>query len=154
MKVRKKPVEVEARQWDGTAEGATGIIDWALSHGTTITYTCDLTYEGRCPKHPCDHYLVIGTLEGDMIARSGYWVIKGVEDEFWGVAPLIFQRTYEESTIAVMRVGRVMIEHRPYPTGSPYCSCGWRPQWFLNDTMADRGQHMGHVADMILAAYS
>lgn len=32
-KYRKKPVEIEAVRWDGTAEGATPIINWALSTG-------------------------------------------------------------------------------------------------------------------------
>ena len=29
-KYRKKPVEIEAVQWDGTAAGATPVIDWIL----------------------------------------------------------------------------------------------------------------------------
>ncbi|MGW4270820.1 hypothetical protein ACWEGQ_00280 [Streptomyces seoulensis] len=37
---RKRPVEIEAVQWDGTDDGATRIIDWILSSGATASYTC------------------------------------------------------------------------------------------------------------------
>lgn len=150
MKVRKRPVEVDAFQWDGTAESATVIINWALSCDATINYVCDRIQDGLCRGKECQHHLVIRTLEGDMIARPGYWIIKGVEDEFWGIEPGIFGKTYESSADAHVRIGRILIDHREYPTGSPNCYCGWRPQLSLNDTTADRGQHMGHVADVIL----
>lgn len=32
-KYRKKPVVIEAVQWDGTAKGSTQIIDWILKNG-------------------------------------------------------------------------------------------------------------------------
>lgn len=151
MKVRKRPVEVEAFKWDGTAESATVIINWALSHDATITYACDPLEDELGPDDEREHHLVIRTLEGDMIARAGYWVIKGVENEFWGVEPRIFEKTYESSAETIVRTGRVLIEHRASPTGSPYCYCGWRPQLSLNDTESDRGQHIGHQVDMIMA---
>lgn len=152
MKVRKRPVEVEAFKWDGSAESASVIINWALSCGATINYVCDaLTEDGLCPEGEEQHHLAIRTLEGDMIARPGYWIIKGVENEFYGCEPEIFAKTYESSADAIVETGRVLIEHRSYPTGSPYCYCGWRPQLSLNDTEADRGQHMGHQVDMIMA---
>lgn len=153
MKVRKRPVEVEAFQWDGSAESASVIINWAMSCGATINYVCDaLTEEGLCPEGEEQHHLVIRTLEGDMIARKGYWIVKGVENEFWGVEPRIFAKTYESSVDALMRIGGVLVDHRAVPTGSPYCYCGWRPELSLNDTTADRGQHLCHQADMILEA--
>lgn len=149
MKVRKRPVEVEAFQWDGTEASALVIMNWAYDHGVQIWYRQDIhpDTEEALPTY----HLTIHTLEGDMIARPGYWIIKGAEDEFWGVEPGIFEKTYESSTDALVRIGRILIDHREYPTGSPNCYCGWRPQLSLNDTMADRGQHMGHVADVILA---
>lgn len=98
MKVRKRPVEVEAFKWDGSAESASVIINWALSCGATINYVCDaLTEEGLCPEGEEQHHLVIRTLEGDMIARAGYWIIKGVKGEFYGCEPEIFAETYESS---------------------------------------------------------
>lgn len=45
---RKLPVEIDANQWDGTAEGATLIIDWILANGATATYRC--SDPDRCAK--------------------------------------------------------------------------------------------------------
>ena len=39
--------------------------------------------------------LVIETLEGDMTARIGDWIIKGVKGEFYPCKPDIFETTYE-----------------------------------------------------------
>lgn len=38
---------------------------------------------------------VIKTLEGDLIARKGDWVITGVDGEQWPVKKDIFEKTYE-----------------------------------------------------------
>lgn len=149
MKVRKRPVEVEAFKWDGTEESALVIINWAESHETKIWYREDIHPDTEAGLGT--YHLTIHTLEGDMIARPGYWIIKGVENEFYGCEPEIFAKTYESSVETIVRVGRVLIEHRAFPTGSSYCYCGWRPQLSLNDTEADRGQHIGHQVDMIMA---
>ena len=37
---RKKPVEIQAAQWDGTAEGASPIIDWVLTGEHAARYEC------------------------------------------------------------------------------------------------------------------
>lgn len=42
-----------------------------------------------------------------------------------------------------------LLRHQARPLNSPNCICGWRPTISLNDTEADRGQHLGHVADML-----
>jgi hypothetical protein len=39
--------------------------------------------------------LVIPTLEGDMLARAGDWIIKGVKGEFYPCRHDIFEATYE-----------------------------------------------------------
>ena len=93
-KYRKKPVVIDAEQWDGKADGATPIIDWVLSNGGTATYQCDGT--GECPGTEASHYLVIETLEGSMRASSGDYVIKGVQGEFYPCKPDIFAETYEK----------------------------------------------------------
>lgn len=46
----------------------------------------------------------------------------------------------------------VLIKHQARPLNSPNCICGWRPTISLNDTEADRGQHIGHQVDMMMAA--
>ncbi|MEU3161998.1 hypothetical protein ACPCAJ_21175 [Streptomyces griseoincarnatus] len=94
-KYRKRPVEIEAEQWDGTAEGATRIVDWILSHGSTATYTC--SNPERCAEHDGDtpHSIAIRTLEGTMRADLGDWIIRGVQGEFYPCKPDIFATTYE-----------------------------------------------------------
>jgi len=39
--------------------------------------------------------LVIKTLEGDMIASAGDWIIKGIKGEFYPCKPDIFEASYE-----------------------------------------------------------
>ena len=89
LKYRKKPVEIEAMRWDGTAEGATPIIEWS---GWDVNYWCD---EGGCGGTEGNHYLAIPTLEGRMLASPGDWIIKGVQGEFYPCKPDIFEQTYE-----------------------------------------------------------
>jgi hypothetical protein len=52
-----------------------------------------------CPhdEHDCydDAEWMIQTLEGDMWARPGDWIIKGVQGEFYPCKPDIFEATYE-----------------------------------------------------------
>lgn len=40
-------------------------------------------------------WIKIITLEGDMLAREGDWIIKGVKGEFYPCKPDIFEQTYE-----------------------------------------------------------
>lgn len=92
---RKKPVVIEAMQWDGTAAGAGPVIDWVLRHGGTASYWCS---NGTQPIGGCadkDHTLAITTLEGIMQAGPGWWVVRGVEGEFYPVRDDIFAATYE-----------------------------------------------------------
>ena len=76
---RKKPVEIEAMQFDGSAYSAMHIGQW--TGGLAI-------YDGIS--------LQIPTLEGPMLAAKGDWVIKGVAGEFYPCKPAIFAATYEK----------------------------------------------------------
>jgi len=73
---RKKPVEIEARQYTRNAIEAEQVADW-----------CDGTQT--------DDGCVIHTLEGDHLANYGDWVIKGVAGEFYPCKPEIFAATYD-----------------------------------------------------------
>ena len=78
-KYRKKPITTEAIQWSGKNSSEidnfmAGIVE---NKGTT---------------------LVIHTLEGDMEASIGDYIIKGVNGEFYPCKPNIFAKTYEEVT--------------------------------------------------------
>lgn len=92
---RSRPVEIDAHQWDGTAEGASPIIDWILREGGTATYTC--ADPARCSEHDGDspHTIAITTLEGTMHASLHDWIIRGTEGEFYPCKPSVFARKYE-----------------------------------------------------------
>ena len=94
-KFRKKPVEIEAFQWDGTGEGATPLINWMLTNDTTARFIC--SNPDRCAEYDGDtpHTIQIRTLEGDMTASLGDWIIRGVQGEFYPCKPDIFAATYE-----------------------------------------------------------
>ena len=77
MKFRKKPVVIEAVRWDGS--------DYA-----SIQIFCGNKTTGiRNGK------AVIQTLEGELGASIGDWIIKGVHGEFYPCKPDIFELTYE-----------------------------------------------------------
>jgi hypothetical protein len=97
---RKPPVEIDAVQWDGTADGATRIIDWILASGATATYTC--SNPDRCAEHDGDtpHSIAIRTLESTMRADLGDWIIRGVQDEFYPCKPDVFAVTYERADVS------------------------------------------------------
>jgi hypothetical protein len=105
---RKKPVEIEAMHWDGTdarsreirdwAENAVGVIDtdhirhlWDYDAGAYIMPRGKVIF-GAPFKERC---LIIATLEGEMVARRGDWIIRGVQGEFYPCKPDIFEATYE-----------------------------------------------------------
>lgn len=86
-KFRKKPVIIEAILFDGSEESIEAIRPWARGAEFSIL---------RQPwgdKHA--EYIEIPTLEGDMRAAPGEWIIKGVEGEFYPCKPGIFEKTYE-----------------------------------------------------------
>lgn len=96
-KFTKKPVTIEAMQFDGTVESADAIREWAtMPDGMSAECARD-SHKGACT------YLGIRTLEGTMRANSGDWIIKGVKGEFYPCKPDIFAATYEDAAIALMR---------------------------------------------------
>lgn len=89
-KYRKKPVVIDAVQWDGLNIGE--IVEFV---GESLEYQIiDTAYEaGVAPPHVD---MVIHTLEGDHRASVGDYIIKGVRGEFYPCKPDIFWQTYEE----------------------------------------------------------
>lgn len=84
MKFRKKPVVIEAHQWNPD-ERPSLIPSWlwdrlALNPERFDRETGTVT---------------IRTLEGDMKAVPGDWIIKGVKGELYPCKPDIFAATYE-----------------------------------------------------------
>lgn len=84
MKARKKPIEVECIQWTGNNENE--IMNFC---GRNAYYLCGFTYENN------NWELYIKTLEGDMKADPGDYIIKGVHGEYYPCKPDIFAETYE-----------------------------------------------------------
>lgn len=86
MKYRKKPVEVEAIQL--TEENKNQVFNW-------ITCSKEAIYNEK------GSAIKIQTLEGDMVASIGDYVIKGVEGEFYSCRADIFEMTYEPVTTQI-----------------------------------------------------
>ncbi len=84
MKFRKKPVVIDAMQF--TEETKDQVYCWVEGN--------------KYASHDDDGNptLIIPTLEGEMTATLGDWIIKGVAGEFYPFKPDIFEQTYEEVT--------------------------------------------------------
>ncbi len=93
-KYRKRPVTVEAKQWDGTEASADEIADWVNASDEPSLI---LVVDRRAKDGPLISMSII-TLEGNMEVSPGDWVIRGVEGEFYPCKPGIFDKTYEEVT--------------------------------------------------------
>ena len=80
MKFRKKPVIIEAIQYDGLPASGSAACNFMGLERVLFSDT-----QG----------LFIDTLEGTMTAAIGDWIIKGVKGEFYPCKPDIFEATYE-----------------------------------------------------------
>lgn len=80
-KYRKKPVVIDAVQFDGTLDGAYRIQD--------IYHTIGVETSDKGVR------LLILTLEGRMTAEQGDWIICGIKGELYPCKPDIFEATYE-----------------------------------------------------------
>lgn len=81
MKYRKKPVVIEAVQFDPQAEQWPGGVQrWPDGYGVV-------------PRDMSWGY--IDTLEGRMHVQAGDWIITGIKGEIYPCKPDIFAATYE-----------------------------------------------------------
>ena len=78
MKFRTKPCEIEAVQWTG--QNIKEIMQFTLD-------TDNVRIE--------DGELVVSTLEGDMKASVGDYIIKGLRGEYYPCKPDVFCKKYE-----------------------------------------------------------
>lgn len=78
---RKKPVVIEAHKWN-PHEKPTDTPPWLMAFLSTGP-----TWENGA--------VVIDTLEGQMLAQPGDYIIQGVEGELYPCKPSIFEATYE-----------------------------------------------------------
>lgn len=120
-KFRKKPVVIEAVRWRGFSSNL-GITDEPADQPLEITF--DNMHNVKLglipdwmpkPLREIERYssgekkicrvgeirrdgedLLIGTLEGEMCARPGDWIIRGIKGEIYPCKPDIFAATYEQ----------------------------------------------------------
>lgn len=85
MKFRKKPVVIEAVNF--TEKDKFKVAEFFKGSGEF-----DIRYSTDRDAFICE----IVTQEGNMIAREGDWIIKGVKGEFYPCKPDIFEATYEK----------------------------------------------------------
>ena len=86
-KFRKKPVEIEAVQWDGSLLSTDAITAWCGGRYNYETKPSDHTDKAE--------WIDIPTLEGVMRASVDDWIIKGAKGEFYPIKDAIFRETYE-----------------------------------------------------------
>ena len=77
MKFRTKPCEIEAVQWTG--RNVVEIMRFVKNERAIIT----------------NGVLIIKTLEGDMVASTGDYIIRGLRGEYYPCKPDVFQKKYE-----------------------------------------------------------
>lgn len=86
---RKKPIEVQAMHFDTNNKvnnsQMDSIVNW-INQGKD---------SGDRHAWHNDTNIFISTLEGEMRANVGDWIIKGVKGEFYPCKPDIFEETYE-----------------------------------------------------------
>lgn len=79
MRYRKKPVTIEAVRWPSP----TG---WP-EHWTPVPFSLRMDDAGAA--------LVVRTIEGEMLAREGDYIVRGTHGEFYPVKREIFEANYE-----------------------------------------------------------
>lgn len=82
---RKKPVEIEAVKF--TRNNYDEVV--RFTDNAASTFRIEKRPDGKCT-------CIIPTLEGNMTANEGDYIIKGVNGEFYPCKPDIFNKTYEE----------------------------------------------------------
>lgn len=79
-KFRKKPVVIEAIQWNGSEQSWNSIVDMGCNPDQTSDMLDSIS---------------ITTPEGVMTASLNDYIIKGVKGEFYPCKPDIFEATYD-----------------------------------------------------------
>lgn len=83
---RKKPVEIDAIRWRGPILNTAYLTlfdDWIVAN------------QGDLKCRYVGEKVVIPTLEGEMTASPGDWIIKGIKGELYPCKPDIFAELYE-----------------------------------------------------------
>ena len=79
MKYRRKPVVIDAIQW----------------RGDNYSEVFEFTEGNAYPTKPHSDTLAVTTLEGEVMATKGCYIIRGVNGEYYPCQEDIFNKTYE-----------------------------------------------------------
>lgn len=90
---RKKPVVIQAIQWDGTLSGLDDILSVFPDIRTVAKTSHPPTNKCSCWK--------IGTLEGSHEVSAGDFIIRGVKGEYYPCKPDVFAMTYDPEPAAL-----------------------------------------------------
>ena len=85
-KYRKKPMVVEAIQWNGVNRGE---VEMFCGHDN-VEFKVEILSGSTLGLQ-----LIVKALEGDMVANRGDYIIKGICGEFYSCKEEIFEKTYE-----------------------------------------------------------
>ena len=85
-KFRKKPVVIEAVQWDGKMATLHQLENDGMRAAAVYSFEDNV------------QSLSIKTLEGSLVVSDNDWIIKGIQGEFYPCKPDIFDATYETVT--------------------------------------------------------
>lgn len=103
LKFRKKPVVIEAVQWNKPVNGrplySNECTDHPAVRPASYGEIADLCGTSGCSKEfPYWDWSVMGvidTMEGKHVVSPGDWIITGVRGEVYPCKPDIFEQTYE-----------------------------------------------------------
>jgi hypothetical protein len=84
-KYRKKSIVVEVVQWNGINRGE---IEMFCGHDN-VEFKVEILSDSTLGLQ-----LIVKTLEGDMVASRGDYIIKGICGEFYSCKEEIFEKTY------------------------------------------------------------
>ena len=101
MKYKKKPVVVDAIQWN--PEDDLFVADVFFPHVKRISDLEDPDHVAFSlmaklmgnKAYNADHYGYVYTLEGGHLVSPGDWIITGIQGEYYPCKPGIFAETYE-----------------------------------------------------------
>ena len=94
QKYRKKPVEIEAVQLQPDYRSIVECIEFVFNIGMDSSMIGEAETVRKVQE---EKGFLIPTMEGDMKATFGDYIIKGVKGEFYPCKPDIFELTYEKA---------------------------------------------------------
>ena len=120
-KYKKRPVLIDAFQWTGGAEQRDDP-EWAIEALQQGVIFFDLSGSAAVT-------LKIRTLEGEMTAQPGDWIIRGVKGELYPCKPNIFEATYDEAFETISPEAIAQMDAVLHPNGRCTCygegTCDW-----------------------------